>query len=820
MSYPKYSKHDWTSRILNRLVELEGQTRNGVLLEYDNSLQFAGGANDMPMHQLFWEDLTGGAELEIGNDLNWLQPSQEPSANQSFMIDSTLPSASEKEISAYVPSEALEELAQEDSQGFQDIIPSSGDAFYATGQAEIGESAVEPRDMYYQVINEPVLHGPEISAMTHPRDLSTEGICKGSTTQSTIAQRKPSHSMTSQQHEELNTREYQLSDVTNKVAITQSLVKIYHESLENSLVLWVTEDNCPYNLKMTISGMPSTSTSTQNLYNCATRLDAAFSGFRTNHLTRGEDSGSSKALKLATMAFASQWSYSAEAPIYHPRISPKSPGTMRKKSCSYEFEHLLRQSLWNEAQRSIHRWQSCGSFRMILAQILFSLVHRPLDVDDITEMAERYKNQVTPVSQDQGQLLYWDTESFSLTHSAGSVMRRGTYILQSIAFDSEHQTEGTQCLENALRQLQTWRKIVSSHTQPRNIRAWNAMSAEPNSNPYLSKQDYVDFNGFFWMGLMCDTTSSVLNKRSFVIEDNETSIAAGPTHPNTQTTSIWGSYLMDVNLRRLRILESTSTSSASLPYQKLHEAIPIKVLMWRRVGCLRQFLEQVATPQEIEKAIREALDVYQYWMIHYHPVFEACVKEHSALSYQLQSWYVVFGMHWHLGCLLMADFVEQLDKSNRSESLGRALRTSSALVNELKKTSAYAIADIAQVSCSSTSMAASNSTDLNDVHVAISRSVILSDPHTDKMLETLEAACKVFLEWLHGWQSSVTDDTAWLHAMTTVSEIERRYENCVEALELLQTKSDVVDVIMYRLSLQRKYIVLEGDRHASSRRRT
>ena len=105
-------------------------------------------------------------------------------------------------------------------------------------------------------------------------------------------------------------------------------------------------------------------------------------------------------------------------------------------------------------------------------------------------------------------------------------------------------------------------------------------------------------------------------------------------------------------------------------------------------------------------------------------------------------------------------------------------------------------------------MAASIAAVLKDFHVAISRSAILSDPHTDKMLQALEAACKVFLEWLYDWQSEVDgDDLAWLHAMTTVAEITRWYDNFMDALEVMQTKSDIVDVIVGRLNAHHKTIV-------------
>ena len=89
-------------------------------------------------------------------------------------------------------------------------------------------------------------------------------------------------------------------------------------------------------------------------------------------------------------------------------------------------------------------------------------------------------------------------------------------------------------------------------------------------------QDHVDFNGVFWMGIMCDTTSSLLNQRSLIIDNSETSIVASPWETDAlQMTStleldIWGSHLVDVNLQRLRLLKSTSASSMNIQLEQLH----------------------------------------------------------------------------------------------------------------------------------------------------------------------------------------------------------------------------------------------------------
>ena len=105
----------------------------------------------------------------------------------------------------------------------------------------------DPQDTHKQMVNVDGIH----STLTS----DSAGLLIGhnreavATTQSINARSTPGPIATSQRSRKLNVQEDQLAEASNKVAITHSLVKSYHDSLESSLVLWITEDNCPYNLK-------------------------------------------------------------------------------------------------------------------------------------------------------------------------------------------------------------------------------------------------------------------------------------------------------------------------------------------------------------------------------------------------------------------------------------------------------------------------------------------------------------------------------------------------------------------------------------------
>merc|ERR1711939_215061 len=98
----------------------------------------------------------------------------------------------------------------------------------------------------------------------------------------------------------------------------------------------------------------------------------------------------------------------------------------------------------------------------------------------------------------------------------------------------------------------------------------------------------------------------------------------------------------------------------------LQEAIPVKVLMFRKVGQLQTLAYRRNAPSKLEKCIEEALEVYQHWNATYGQFMLDCVAQHNQLPPHVQSWYVILDGHWHYGCLLLADKISQTDKEDRT----------------------------------------------------------------------------------------------------------------------------------------------------------
>jgi hypothetical protein len=677
-------------------------------------------------------------------------------------------------------------------------------------------------------------------------------------------------------------QEHRLADESNRITISNDLMKIYCDSLENALECWIDREACPYRIETevglrlhAVNEQTISSSVSKTLYNRVHRLDAVFSRQRPRPLTRAEDFGSSKALKLAIMAFACQWSHSSRSSSSNLRETTwaltgedhavnSRPISDFETSDAQEFERLLRLSVWHESQRCLSRWGYCGSFRIILASIILFCTQQPLDEDESKYLCENHLEPISSQDLGAGKSMhsnpgYSDDQLNSNTPSSNTtaqVLVNKSFPNLTSFSSSLNSHEGLQHLEMGLRHLLTWRKsIITSHLHMQKGTFHTATTEGPCIEHALPGSQYLsDFNLLFWLGVMTDTTSSVLHQRSLIIPDTETFTNSGGVirldldsvttatfealyrrpdvdhhhspERTTQSVNIWGSYLLDADRTWRRSLVATENLSTSqLKSEMIKQAVPLKILFWRKVGKLQNMIfahEQQptspSTPTEVENAIKEALTVHQYWAMNYGEFFMSCTREHLNLSIQSQSWYLVLVLGWNMACLILARYIDFVDRNAMSERLGQSLRGSSALTSELMKTSVYAIAEAAGVSSSlpttssslsaeeDASLAAGKSTTKPSHPALLGQSAILSDPHTAKVVKALETASEILLDWLRQWRSPAAGDCvphlSWLYTNTSSDEISRYCVRCITALDLLKSKSDVARLTAEHLILR------------------
>ena len=633
-----------------------------------------------------------------------------------------------------------------------------------------------------------------------------------------------------------------ISYSTNKFLISRSLLHIYHGSLEHALACWVTENNCPYErIESRASGLPPHSNFHQKaaapsarstVYARVCRLDDAFAPYRSPYLTKSDGVKASKALNASILAFASQWSHVRE--VKNPYVqgtetedpSPMPPTTADE--FEVPFERLIQQSLWYEARRSLLACVGMDFFKVVFAQMIFSMTQQPLDAkarEMIAESTDWSEDQAIGLARPHGLTTLADsirTNSESVSFGPYYEERRRSCGLSQIEFLRSLDGPPTH-LEEALRHLGSWRRRIMLGSLTKTSRT---SPAQPLKTP--SATEMQSFNMLFWLGVMCDTTSSTLTQRPLVITEDDCALEidrskhvqtmkygetahmwsndfVGRPGMGNALSELWGTYLLSTQpwTRDQRRWPCTIKEAAAI----LQEAIPIKVLLFRRVAQMQALISARSGPREVEDLISATLLVYQHWTTTYSQFLSDCAADHENVPAKIQSWYIILAGHWHLGSLLAANCILQIDDSSLSLSLQRSLRRSSALVLELKRTSVNAISDLAQVSCSSTSQSFRGS---DDFHFAFGQSALLTEPWTQVLMHALEKACSIFLAWL-SCRADATDPLyEWVYQETNYSELCARASYCISALQLIGRKSDAAS--MTAATLEKHFILITGRR--------
>ncbi|KIW94633.1 uncharacterized protein Z519_04609 [Cladophialophora bantiana CBS 173.52] len=627
-----------------------------------------------------------------------------------------------------------------------------------------------------------------------------------------------------------NMREFDLTQSFSKGLISDRLLSIYHDSFENSLSCWVTESNCPYKIPRLLLGSPTqrrkllSYQASTRFYQRVRRLDNAFSPLRRQPLSRGDCARASKALMLAIMAFASQWTHSrdghqrsrslySEADVNQPhQTSGKDFSDINGKD-PYDFERLIRQSLWNEAVDAVHCCFNVDSFELIFAQIIFSITERPSHFDKMEgDEHSRFVSSHGNVS----------------SISSALASNPGDQVTPSADRRRKATVGNERYLEIALHHLLAWKRRISSARRQQTVRAQFQSGNTPTLSRPILLEDYQAFDMFFWFGVMCDTTSAVLSDRVPVIPDSDSvfslddgqtaSRPAGvdvslgrhnqPQRDTTSKASVWGSCLTNALPSLFGAPAVRWPWPQGVAERMLQAATPVKVLLWRKITVIKALLSKETTPPSvIERCIAETLRVYEHWQERYGEFILDCISNHAHLSFKIQSWYVILASHWHLAALLVARYIGLVDVTLRSETVQRSLRQSSALVLELQKANAYAIANLARVAKPQGSNLSNHE---QPFHYASAYGALVTEPWPEVLNQTLTRACEVLLVWLSSTKQpnpapiSTTSQQVWISANTSVSELTRHSTSCIEALNLLGSSSQLAQLAAFSLETRLK----------------
>lgn len=571
----------------------------------------------------------------------------------------------------------------------------------------------------------------------------------------------------------------------NKAFLREGLLKIYHDSFENALSCWLTERTCPYSTKADISLANDGGPDWNRMYHRVFRLDRLASSIRGRQLTFLEDKAVGKALNSAIFSFATQWAQSSERsrakyPFDHSLNSGIFASQNTDSSWSgVEFDRTLQISAWNEARVALQEAGDIESFRLVLAQIVFSLTQRPHNPESEVRTATEHVDTVDSALSggDAG------------VEECEDLMSRLNLAIE--AEDSPVHLEKGVRLIHALRSRMTMRADTAL-LKPRANR--RGKQYKPAANAF-DAADRATVDLLFWLGVMFDTLSSAMHKRPLVLSDEDSNVYAnepktaadqmqrdiGSVVPRS-TEGVWDIHLFAHQRNRLQQSLVRWPCSFEEAAALLCDAAPVKVLLFRKVTRIQTLLSRSCRGERIERSIKAALSVCEHWEKLYAPFIRDCIQYHDTLPPRIQSWYICLTGHWHLATLLLADLVEIVDDSDFGLETQQMLRTSTEFVACYRRSNCRALAALARCSCPREDASFAQS---RDFHFAVNEGALLTEPWTAVLIRAFAKAGVVLLE---------TDSLLSTFSVDCDIEAEKAFreaDDCVQALWYLGRKSDM-----------------------------
>ena len=559
-----------------------------------------------------------------------------------------------------------------------------------------------------------------------------------------------------------------LGETTSRRFMTNGLLRIYHDSMENALSCWLTEHNCPYTMirrGRNPSLVEPRHIATEwglmwsnRMHTRVCHLDRAYMVVRSRPLTIREEQMTSRALRLAILAFASQWAQAGDRATSSLRASAATFGSLEETFPQSDmFGRSMQESLWHQASRLLHEAAGIESFRVVFALIIFSLTQRPID----TKQSQLF-NRASP---------------------------SGFRDLQRII-------EGENAplfLEMALRQIYSFRRKLECFE-----REHSSTQSGRKQSP-LQQEHRETFNLLYWLGVMFDTLSAAMCHRPLVVEDEDSDLPPSSSDESSHTShekhmqrTDWIEYDNIEDLQppnelwgdRFMSTESSNSQptrwpcSYELAASTLSSAAPVKVLLFRRVARLQTLLSRKASATSLESAIKDTFNVYDHWNCVYNPFISDCVAHHDELPARIQSWYILLAGHWHLATFLLSDVISTIDTSSLSLPIERQARQTSRLVPKLQRENAFAVANLSRASLhGSLDRSFQNA---REFHFAVNKAALLTEPWTVVLIRSLSRAGYILAEL-------ASRDVPASESM----EVGSRCGDCVEALWFLGRKSDM-----------------------------
>ncbi|KAI0532861.1 hypothetical protein GGR58DRAFT_147949 [Xylaria digitata] len=582
------------------------------------------------------------------------------------------------------------------------------------------------------------------------------------------------------------TNQEPMASFNNKL-ITESLLRIYYDVLENNLACWLAEETCPYKMKSRRSQRPSYSeaivptrgdspttiedspTRSNSIYRRVKLLDRVTQSTGLIQLTLTENHAISKALNLVIMAFATQWSQGRRRreKMFLTSLDRLDPPQSEEMADDFEdeFEQCFQHSLWEQAKKALEDVASLESYRVVYAELIFSLIQRPWVIKDYS------RTSVASSSMDNG---HSDMED-SLPQITEIISQDGPPIYT----------------ERASRKIQAL-KYHFEASETGLFRSNYTYSSRQVENPIskMTSENRVTIGQLYWLAVMFDTVSSSMNGRPVALADEDCQHDAAYSSPSAidRTTN----YHWNLQLFAQDNPTNPSTLSWPCPYESCAKAVnrsaAVKVLLFRYVSYLQNALRKQARGHIIEDIIQKATQIYRYWNITHGAFFRSLINNYDSVPIRIKSWFPCIHIPWHLGALMLADLIEFVDQNALGIEDASLERLGVSLAMRIRKSSAIELSDLARVT---TPQEAGNipTEQLPGYHFAVNEGSILTEPWTVLLIRAFTKASIFHL--------SVAKDLRqqeWAilgRESDEYKESLRRCDTCVKALWFLGRKSEM-----------------------------
>ncbi|KAF5704320.1 regulatory alcR [Fusarium mundagurra] len=451
-----------------------------------------------------------------------------------------------------------------------------------------------------------------------------------------------------------------MTTASNNQLITRSLLRIYHDVLENNLSCWISEATCPYSMSSSSQGSiaPAHNDAAHPIrtfgpkspfYQYIIHLDRVTQGL-CKPLSHTEDMAVSRTLHLCILAFAAQWT---RKQTKRRKASSTSIGRLQHSDTSaiMPMDGSLQLQLWKQARTALQQNTEIECFRIVYAEFVLGITERP----------EQIYNQDYNSQRDD---ICLPRDQHSVAHSIGHIM--------SYERPSVH-------LEQATRKVSALKyrfdmEELRSKSRPRDIYA-------------VKRRRTVGF--IYWLLVMFDTVLSPLSKRPVVISDDH---CMPDSTVNTEDKPC--RWKLDMFLRDDSEMPQSLRwpCSEEVASRAMVKAAPIKVLLYRQLSYIQSALQKQSSIQNIIDATKGAITVCRYWDMTYASFFQGILRGYDRVSPKLKSWVVCIFTAWNLGTLVLADLSELV---HEKATIGGNISHAPNCYVDMRRSSAINLAELA-----------------------------------------------------------------------------------------------------------------------------